>query len=53
MENKENEVMGVVRKIGNGEWRMEKVNRKKGEVKIDKEMMENEERGDMVEVEMI
>ncbi|EEY02628.1 ribonuclease R [Brucella neotomae] len=53
LEHHANAVLGVVRKLGNGEWRLEPVNRKQGEVQLDPAMLENAESGDLVEVELL
>ncbi len=53
LEHHANAVLGVVRKLGNGKWRLEPVNRKQGEVQLDPAMLENAESGDLVEVELL
>ncbi|PWL18543.1 ribonuclease R [Falsochrobactrum shanghaiense] len=47
-----NLVLGVLRKLGNGEWRLEPVNRKQPEVQLDPSSLMKAESGDLVEVEL-
>ncbi|QWK79986.1 ribonuclease R [Ochrobactrum sp. BTU1] len=47
-----NAVLGVLRKLSNGEWRLEPVNRKQPEVQLDPKSLANAESGDLVEVEL-
>lgn len=47
-----NAVLGVLRKLSNGEWRLEPVNRKQPEVQLDPKSIANAESGDLVEVEL-
>ena len=53
LEHRANAVLGVVRKLGNGKWRLEPVDRKQAEVQLDPAQLENAESGDLVEVELI
>ncbi len=47
-----NAVLGVLRKLSNGEWRLEPVNRKQPEVQLDPKSLADAESGDLVEVEL-
>ncbi len=47
-----NAVLGVLRQLSNGEWRLEPVNRKQGEVQIDAKALLDAQSGDLVEVEL-
>ncbi|MGU3398632.1 ribonuclease R [Brucellaceae bacterium D45D] len=47
-----NAVLGVLRKLSNGEWRLDPVNRKQPEVQIDVSALSDAESGDLVEVEL-
>ncbi|NKC51406.1 ribonuclease R [Ochrobactrum cytisi] len=53
LEHRTNAVLGIVRKLGNGEWRLDPVNRKQPEVQLDPAQLENAEAGDLVEVDLI
>ncbi|MBC2885435.1 ribonuclease R [Ochrobactrum sp. CM-21-5] len=53
LEHRAGAVLGVVRKLGNGEWRLEPVDRKQPEVQLDAALLENAESGDLVEVELL
>src|SRR5690606_7701719 len=53
LEHRTNAVLGIVRKLGNGEWRLDPVNRKQPEVQLDPGHLENAEAGDLVEVDLI
>lgn len=47
-----NAVLGVLRKLSNGEWRLEPVNRKQPEVQLDPKSLADAKSGDLVEVEL-
>ncbi|MFC4625794.1 ribonuclease R [Daeguia caeni] len=53
LEQRANTVLGVVRKLENGEWRLEPVDRKQAEVQLDPTRLENARPGDLVEVELV
>ena len=48
-----NAVLGVLRQLSNGEWRLEPVNRKQPEVQLDPQSLEDAKSGDLVEVELL
>jgi len=52
LDHASNTVLGVLRKLSNGEWRLEPVNRKQPEVQLDSSALQNAESGDLVEVEL-
>ncbi|WP_343314286.1 ribonuclease R [Brucella sp. BE17] len=47
-----NAVLGVLRQLSNGEWRLDPVNRKQAEVQIDAKALGDAVSGDLVEVEL-
>lgn len=53
LEQNNNAVLGVLRKLSNGEWRLEPVNRKQPEVQLDAQSLQNAKSGDLVEVELL
>ncbi|MFD1198904.1 ribonuclease R [Brucella gallinifaecis] len=52
VDHSSNAVLGVLRKLGNDEWRLEPVNRKQPEVQLDPQSLGNAKSGDLVEVEL-
>ncbi|MBV2143309.1 ribonuclease R [Falsochrobactrum sp. TDYN1] len=52
LDHASNLVLGVLRRLGNGEWRLEPVNRKQPEVQLDPTALLEAESGDLVEVEL-
>lgn len=48
-----NAVLGVLRQLSSGEWRLEPVNRKQPEVQLDPQSLEDAKSGDLVEVELL
>ncbi|MDR6431954.1 ribonuclease R [Brucella pseudogrignonensis] len=53
LEQNNNAVLGVLRKLSNGEWRLEPVNRKQPEVQLDPQSLQDAKSGDLVEVELL
>ena len=53
LEQNNNAVLGVLRKLSNGEWRLEPVNRKQPEVQLDPQSLLDAKSGDLVEVEFL
>ena len=53
LEQNNNAVLGVLRKLSNGEWRLEPVNRKQPEVQLDPQSLLDAKSGDLVEVELL
>ncbi|MEJ5080866.1 MULTISPECIES: ribonuclease R [unclassified Ochrobactrum] len=53
LEQNNNAVLGVLRKLSNGEWRLEPVNRKQPEVQLDAQSLLDAKSGDLVEVELL
>ncbi|MCL7999453.1 ribonuclease R [Brucella sp. 21LCYQ03] len=53
LEQNNNAVLGVLRKLSNGEWRLEPVNRKRPEVQLDPQSLQDAKSGDLVEVELL
>lgn len=53
LEQNNNAVLGVLRKLSNGEWRLEPVNRKQPEVQLDAQSLQDAKSGDLVEVELL
>ncbi|MCX2698987.1 ribonuclease R [Ochrobactrum chromiisoli] len=47
-----NAVLGVLRRLSSGEWRLEPVNRKQPEVQLDPQSLLDAKSGDLVEVEL-
>ncbi|MBC8719057.1 MULTISPECIES: ribonuclease R [Brucella/Ochrobactrum group] len=52
VDHSSNAVLGVLRKLSNGEWRLEPVNRKQPEVQLDQNSLADAQSGDLVEVEL-
>lgn len=52
IDHSSNAVLGVLRKLSNGEWRLEPVNRKQPEVQLDPQFLQDAKSGDLVEVEL-
>ncbi len=53
LEHRTNAVLGIVRKLDSGEWRLEPADRKQAEVQLDPAQLANAESGDLVEVELL
>ncbi|MGO1162755.1 ribonuclease R [Brucella pseudogrignonensis] len=53
LEQNNNAVLGVLRKLSNGEWRLEPVNRKQPEVQLDPQSLQDAKSGDLVEAELL
>ena len=53
LEQNNNAVLGVLRKLSNGDWRLEPVNRKQPEVQLDPQSLLDAKSGDLVEVELL
>jgi len=53
IDHSSNAVLGVLRKLSNGEWRLEPVNRKQPEVQLDPQTLADAKSGDLVEVELL
>lgn len=52
IDHSSNAVLGVLRQLSNGEWRLEPVNRKQPEVQLDPQSLLDAKSGDLVEVEL-
>ncbi|MGH7005256.1 MAG: RNB domain-containing ribonuclease, partial [Alphaproteobacteria bacterium] len=52
IEHRKDAVLGVLRKLDNGEWRLEPVERRQAELAIDPQQLNNASANDLVEVEV-